>query len=253
MPTPASPPAGRWRVNIDVRHGTVTADPHVPPGQLVADLLSNDVPTALIDLDRSTGTSHSTALLETAVRRHPRRLWVGGRLSPDGAAVHRLLDAGAAGVLLGSTGLFPDGRLEPKRWPDLTTSAPAAGQLMLSVDALDGHVVTDGFTCPTGLPLTDALDALLNATGGAHPILFSDAGAATRRTPPPWDTIDQLAAQYPSACLWYAGGLTSWLDLERLWRAGWGTVVGRAYLTAPRGLPDADGRHHHTPAAVASP
>ncbi|MDX3067054.1 hypothetical protein PV518_33600, partial [Streptomyces sp. ND04-05B] len=126
-------PTGHWRVNVDVRHGTVTSLPGLPPGRLLADLLDDDVPTAVIDLDRSTGTSTSTALLETAVRHHPGQLWAGGRLAPRDPAVRRLLDAGAAGVLLGSTGLVPDGRLDPHAWPDFTTLADA-GQLMLSLD-----------------------------------------------------------------------------------------------------------------------
>lgn len=256
MPTTTSPatpaathslaPAGRWRVNVDLRHGQVTAQPGLPPAQLLADLLDDDVPAAVIDLDRSTGTTTSTALLETAVRRHPGRLWAGGRLTPRDAAVSRLLQAGAAGVLLGSTGLFPDGHLNPRTWPDFTTLA-GKGQLMLSLDTHNGHIVTDGFTRPTPLLLTDALDALLDATGGLHPLLITDARAAIHRTPPPWQTLDRIAGRHPRATLWYAGGLTSWADLQRLWHAGWGAVVGRAYLTAPRGLPDANGHLHRTP------
>ncbi|MFD7919669.1 HisA/HisF-related TIM barrel protein [Streptomyces sp. NPDC059740] len=246
MPLSSPVAADRWRVNIDVQHGAVTAQPGIPPGRLIAEVLSDDVPTAVIDLDRSTGASTSTALLETAVRRHPGRLWAGGRLVPHDPAVRRLLDAGAAGVLLGSTGLVPDGRLDPRAWPDFTALA-GEGQLMLSLDAVDGRIVTDGFTRTTSLPLTDALDALLDATGGLQPVLITDARAATHRTEPPWPVLDRIAGRYPRAALWYAGGLTGWSDLQRLWHAGWGAVVGRAYLTAPRGLPDADGRLHRTP------
>ncbi|MFG2425227.1 HisA/HisF-related TIM barrel protein [Streptomyces sp. NPDC048448] len=252
MPAPSPAPARRWRVNIDVQHGTVASHPGLPPGSLIADVLGDGVPAAVIDLDRSTGTSTSTALLETAVRRHPGRLWVGGRLTPGDPAIPRLLEAGAAGALIGSTGLFPAGLLQPANWPDFAALAPA-GRLMLSVDALDGHVVTDGFTRPTGLPLDDALDALITATSSAHPILVTDAGAATRRTPPPWAALDRLAARHPHADLWYAGGLACWPDLQRLWHLGWGAVVGRAYLTAPRGLPDTTGHHHRTPPVTPHP
>ncbi|MET9083627.1 HisA/HisF-related TIM barrel protein [Streptomyces sp. NPDC004237] len=245
MADPAGP-SSPWRVNVDVRHGTVTSLPVLPPGRLLADLLADNVPTAVIDLDRSTGTSTSTALLETAVRHHPGRLWAGGRLAPRDPAVRRLLDAGAAGVLLGSTGLLPDGLLDPHAWPDFTTLANA-GQLMLSLDAVDGRIVTDGFTRTTNVALTDALDALLDATGGTQPILITDARAATHRTPPPWQVLDRLAGRHPRAPLWYAGGLSEWADLTHLWHAGWGAVVGRAYLTAPRGLPDAHRRLHRTP------
>ncbi|MDW6057923.1 HisA/HisF-related TIM barrel protein [Streptomyces sp. FXJ1.4098] len=237
---------GSWRVNVDVHHGTVTSRPGLPPGRLLADLLGDDVPTAVIDLDRSTGISTSTTLLETAVRHHPGQLWAGGRLAPRDPAIRRLLDAGAAGILLGSTGLFPDGRLDPRTWPDFTSLA-GAGQLMLSLDTMDGRIVTDGFTRPSSLPLADALDALLDATCGTHPVLITDARAATHRTPPPWQALDRIAGRHPRARLWYAGGLTGWADLQRLWHAGWGAVVGRAYLTAPRGLPDADGRLRRTP------
>lgn len=183
--TSAVASAGRWRVNVDVHHGQVTAQPGLPPARLLADLLDDGVPTTVIDLDRSTGATTSTALLETAVRRHPGRLWAGGRLAPRDPADPRLLQAGAAGVLLGSTGLFPHGLLAPDNWPDFTTLA-ADGQLMLSLDMHEDRIVTHGFTHPTQLPLTDALDALLDATGGRNPILITDARAATHRTPPPW-------------------------------------------------------------------
>lgn len=209
MPAPSPAPARRWRVNIDVQHGTVASHPGLPPGSLIADVLGDGVPAAVIDLDRSTGTSTSTALLETAVRRHPGRLWVGGRLTPGDPAIPRLLEAGAAGALIGSTGLFPAGLLQPANWPDFAALAPA-GRLMLSVDALDGHVVTDGFTRPTGLPLDDALDALITATSSAHPILVTDAGAATRRTPPPGppSTVSRPATRTPTCgtrAAWPAG------------------------------------------------
>ncbi|WP_103528876.1 HisA/HisF-related TIM barrel protein [Streptomyces sp. SM12] len=245
--TGASPaPCGDWRVNLDVHHGRVPARPGTRPSQLLADLLAEDVPAALIDLDRSTGATTSSTLLETAVRRHPGRLWVGGRLIPRDPTVPRLLQAGAAGVLLGSTGLFPAGRLDPNAWPDFTTLA-RDGQLMLSVDMHEGRIITDGFTRPTQLLLPDALNALLDATGGLQPVLITDARAATQRTPPPWQTLDNIASRHPHAPLWYAGGLSSWSDLHRLWHAGWGAVVGRAYLSAPLGLSGPDGRTHRTP------
>jgi hypothetical protein len=62
----------------------VTARPGIALEQLTDELLARGVPVALIDLDRSIAGTPGIARLEAAARRHPGRLWLGGRLRPDG-------------------------------------------------------------------------------------------------------------------------------------------------------------------------
>lgn len=228
-------PAGAWRVHVDLRHHQVTARPETPPGTLIAHLLNHHVPVAVLDLDRSIDQSPGTALLEQAARRHPGRLWLGGRMAPADPLVSHLLDAGAAGVILGTNGLISDGRMDDAALHALARMR-TADQVLVSLDVLDDHLVTDGFTTPTGVPARAALDAVLQATGGRCQVMYVDAGASLRRTRPDWSRIDALADECTPARVWYAGGLTSWSDVQRLASAGLSAVVGRAYLAGSLGL-----------------
>jgi phosphoribosylformimino-5-aminoimidazole carboxamide ribonucleotide (ProFAR) isomerase len=233
---PPAGPGGPRRVNIDVRNGTVVSRPGDDPLQLIGELARADVPVAVIDLDRSTGVSEGTELLEVAVRRHPGRVWAGGRLSPATPLAFRLLDIGAAGIIAGPSALFANG------WPDPVCMAalawfPEPGRIMASIDVLDGRVAINGFTTPTRLAATDAIDAIAQATSGACAVLFTDVAAATRRNPPDWDWIAGIAGRYPWIPLWYAGGLDTWASIRHAWDLGLGAVTGQAYLTGRLGLP----------------
>jgi phosphoribosylformimino-5-aminoimidazole carboxamide ribonucleotide (ProFAR) isomerase len=227
----------------------VAARPGTSLAGLVGDLLGRDIPVAIIDLDRSIASLPGTTLLERAARRHPGRLWLGGRLSPDGPAAARLLDAGARGVILGSSGLLADdGRLRPAALTALAR-LPNQGRVMVGIDVLGGHVVTRGFTRPSAVTAAAALDAVAQATGGRCPVLYTAAAAALRRCPPDWKEVGTLAASCPGVPLWYAGGLASWADMTRAWQAGLDAVTGRAYLTGLLGLP----AHRGRPGAAALP
>lgn len=237
MTTPLHPdePAGAWRVHVDLRHHQVTARPETPPGTLIAHLLNHHVPVAVLDLDRSIEKSPGTALLEQAARRHPGRLWLGGRMAPADPLVSHLLDAGAAGVILGTNGLISDGRMDDGALRALSRLR-TADKVLVSLDVLDDHLVTDGFTTPSNVPAGAALDAVLQATGGRCQVMYVDAGVSLRRTRPDWSRIDALADRCKPARVWYAGGLTSWSDVQRLASAGLSAVVGRAYLAGSLGL-----------------
>ncbi|MFD7817727.1 HisA/HisF-related TIM barrel protein [Streptomyces sp. NPDC059785] len=232
---PEDPPTDLWRVNIDIRRGHVTACPGEPPDGLIDRLLEAGVPLAVIDLDRSVDAAPETTLLERTVQRHPGRVWLGGRLAASDPLTRRLLDQGAAGLLLGSSRLFQDGRVDRGEIAALARlSAPE--RLMVSIDALDDRVVVNGFTSPTDLPVSEALNAVLEATDGRCPVLYTDTAAALRHRPPAWDRIESIAAAHPSCQFWYAGGLTRWSELQHAWSKGLGAVVGRAYLLPPLGL-----------------
>ncbi|MEU9575246.1 HisA/HisF-related TIM barrel protein [Streptomyces massasporeus] len=234
-PSPLDGASGPWRVNVDLRHGAVSARPGHEPDALIDELVALDIPIAVIDLDRSIDRTPRSSLLERAVRRHPGRLWLGGRLAPTEPLTHHLLDIGAAGVLLGSSSLFRDGRPDPSELGALARF-PLPERLMASIDVLDDRIAINGFTTPTPLPVHQAFDAIAQATGGRCPVLYTDVAAALRSHPPSWPRIRSLADAHPGIPLWYAGGLTEWTDVHTAWRLGLGAVVGRAYLDEPLGL-----------------
>lgn len=232
-------PAGCWRVNIDVRHGTVTARPGTSPLALTGTLTAAGVPVAVIDLDRSTGDTRSTALLERVARSRPGQVWAGGRLSPAGPEARRLLDAGAAGVIISGSALFTPAGPDSGGLRALA-AFPEPGRLAAAVDVLDGHLMLHGFTTPSAVTASEALDAVTRAADGRCPVLYTDVAAATRRWLPNWDLLGRLAGQHPGAGIWYAGGISSWGDARRAWSLGLGVVTGRAYLTGSLGLPPSE-------------
>lgn len=223
-------------MNVDIRGGTVPARPGASPVSVIDALAAAGVPAALIDLDRSTGATGGTAVLEQAVRCHPGRLWVGGRLGPVGPPTRRLLDAGAAGVIVSSSTLFTATAPDPGGLRALARR-PNPGRLAAAIDILDGHLMVHGFTTPAAVTASVALDAVAQAASGRCPVLYTDVGAATRASPPDWEGLGELAARFQGTELWYAGGLGSWADVERAWSLGLGAVVGRAYLSGGLGLP----------------
>jgi phosphoribosylformimino-5-aminoimidazole carboxamide ribonucleotide (ProFAR) isomerase len=232
---PAHGTAGAWRVNVDVRDGAVLGRPGISLDQLTDELLARNVPLAIIDLDRTIAGAHDSALLERAVRRHPGRLWVGGRLHPDSPVTCGLLDSGAAGVIFGPSSLTTAGQLSQTALTALA-KLPDPSRAMISIDVLGERVVASGFNTPTAVTSDDALDAVVQATAGQCAVLYTDAAAALRRQGPNWRKMKLLVASYPAVPMWYAGGLASWADVIRAWQLGLGAVIGRAYLTAPLGL-----------------
>jgi phosphoribosylformimino-5-aminoimidazole carboxamide ribonucleotide (ProFAR) isomerase len=228
-------PGGQWRVNVDIRGGTVTARPGTVPANVIGALAGAGVPAAVIDLDRSTGTSSSTAVLEHAARRHPGRLWAGGRLGPSSPHARRLLDAGAAGVIISSSALFTGSRAD-RRGLRALARFPEPGRLAVAIDILDGHLMVHGFTTPAAITASEALDTVTQAAAGRCAVLYTDVAAATRARPPDWEHASELAARYKGTELWYAGGLDSWAAVEHAWALGFGAVIGRAYLSGELGL-----------------
>lgn len=236
---PGSTAHGQWRVNIDIRHGTVTARPGARPLSVLSALSSHHVPAAVIDLDRSIDAAPGTALLEAAARQHPGRVWAGGRLSPGSPAAARLLDAGARGIIISSGALFAGGKPSRAGLGALGTLArlTGPGRLMAAVDVAYGQVRCRGFTAGTGVTAGTAIDAIEQAGSGQVAILYTDAAAALRHAPPDWDQLARLAACHQDLPIWYAGGLASWTSIARVWQLGLGAVTGRAYLDGHLGLP----------------
>ena len=146
---------------------------------------------------------------------------VGGGVR-DLETIERLLDAGAARVILGTAAVSA---------PDLLRAACArfGDRIAAAVDARDGRVVTEGWTAATGLSAIEAAARVADA--GARRIIYTD----TRRDgmlggPDLLSLADLLAAARVPVIV--AGGVTSVEDVRRLRRlepAGLeGAIVGRA-------------------------
>lgn len=236
MPSLMPPrPGGQWRVNIDVRRGCVTARPETSLIDLLDRLVPKGVSIAVIDLDRSIGSTDSTELLEGVVRRHPGRIWVGGRLDPASPHTRSLLDAGAAGVIISSSALFTRTGSD-SRGLDALAGFREPSRLMISIDIFDGHLAVHGFTRVTDVTASDALNTVSQAASGRIPVLYTDVAAAVRRRPPDWRVLREVTEHHLETVLWYAGGIASWAMAERGWSLGLGIVTGRAYLSGDLGL-----------------
>lgn len=228
--------AGRWRVHVDIEQRLVAGRPGIAPEALIATLVNAAVPTAIIDLDRCLGQRHDLTLLSDLAHRWSDTLWLGGRLGGNAADLHHLLDAGAAGLILGSA-LYRTGTLNHELLDQAIRECPV-GRRLIALDVADNHIVANGFTTPIGLPARQLLDDLAEVVEGNTQVLYVDIPASMRRSPPPWTELGVIASVYGSILdLWYAGGLTTWSDIRRLWQTGFSAVVGRAYLTGPLGLP----------------
>jgi len=136
--------------------------------------------------------------------------------------IARLLDAGAARVILGTVAVTT---------PDLLREACArfGDRIAAAVDARDGRVVTQGWTAVTVLTAVQAAARVVDA--GVQRIIYTD----TRRDgmlggPDLTPVADLLAAVRVPVIV--AGGVTSVEDVRRLRRlepAGLeGAIVGRA-------------------------
>jgi phosphoribosylformimino-5-aminoimidazole carboxamide ribotide isomerase len=146
---------------------------------------------------------------------------VGGGVR-DLETIARLLDAGAARVILGTVAVTT---------PDLLREACArfVDRIAAAVDARDGRVVTQGWTAVTVLTAVQAAARVVDS--GAPRIVYTD----TRRDgmlggPDLTPVADLLAAVRVPVIV--AGGVTSVEDVRRLRRlepAGLeGAIVGRA-------------------------
>ena len=223
---------GRWRLHVDVRDGELVTG-EVPLDDLATTLVQGDVPSALLDIGRSERGSGEMSALRRILADHPRRFWVGGFLH-DASVIRAYLDLGARGAIIGSA-LFADGRLNTDLLEDILATVPA-DRLMVAVDVRDGEVVSHGFTSPTGLAAQEAFEGLARVTANRCAVLYVDVVASQRATGPGVDELRAVRRRHPRMPLWCAGGIRDWSDVESVWSAGAGAVVGRHWLTSPIGL-----------------
>ncbi|HET7264396.1 MAG TPA: 1-(5-phosphoribosyl)-5-[(5-phosphoribosylamino)methylideneamino]imidazole-4-carboxamide isomerase [bacterium] len=146
---------------------------------------------------------------------------VGGGVR-DLATIERLLDAGAARVILGTAAVSA---------PELLRAACArfGGRIAAAIDARDGRVVTEGWTAATPLTVAEAAARVVGA--GARRIVYTDTRRDGMLGGPDVASLEPFLAAAAVPVI-VAGGVTSAGDLRRLRRlepAGLeGAVVGRA-------------------------
>ena len=146
---------------------------------------------------------------------------VGGGVR-DLATIERLLEAGAARVILGTAAVSA---------PELLRTACArfGDRIAAAIDARDGRVVTEGWTAATALTAADAATRVVEA--GARRIVYTDTRRDGMLGGPDLASLEGVLAAAAVPVI-VAGGVTTADDVRRLRRlqpAGLeGAVVGRA-------------------------
>ncbi|HKX19203.1 MAG TPA: 1-(5-phosphoribosyl)-5-[(5-phosphoribosylamino)methylideneamino]imidazole-4-carboxamide isomerase [bacterium] len=146
---------------------------------------------------------------------------VGGGVR-DLATIERLLEAGAARVILGTAAVSA---------PDLLRAACArfGEHIAAAIDVRDGRVVTDGWTAATPVTAVEAATRVVDA--GVRRIVYTDTRRDGMLGGPDLASLEPLLAAAAVPVI-VAGGVTSADDVRRLRRlepAGIeGAIVGRA-------------------------
>jgi phosphoribosylformimino-5-aminoimidazole carboxamide ribotide isomerase len=145
----------------------------------------------------------------------------------DLAAVRALLDAGVARVVLGTAAV---------KAPDLVRAALAAAgeRLIVSVDARDGRVRTEGWTEGSDLAASALVDQL--AALGVRRIVYTDISRDGVTGGPNLDAYAPLVARGDLAVI-AAGGVSTLDDVRALARCGVeAAIIGRALYTGELAL-----------------
>ncbi|MDA0218089.1 MAG: phosphoribosyl-ATP diphosphatase [Proteobacteria bacterium] len=176
---------------------------------------------AVIDLDAALGQGDNRALIEELVKLAPCR--VGGGIRDVETAI-RWLDAGAAKVILGTAAK-----------PEILRELPRE-RVIAALDAVEGEVVTHGWTTRTGASIDDRMAELAPYVGGFLVTFVEREGrmqgtdmAATRR----------LVDAAGKARLTVAGGFTTAEDIALADRVGADAQVGMALYSGRLNLADA--------------
>jgi phosphoribosylformimino-5-aminoimidazole carboxamide ribotide isomerase len=180
----------------------------------------------LVDLDGArTGDIRPDVVRRAVSAAAPARVQAsGGVRSPDDAV--RLLEAGAARVVVGTAAFSDDGALE--------RLASALGErLVVAIDVRDGHVAVGGWTHTTTITVEEAAERCRSA--GVARVLCTAIDRDGTLGGPDIVLLERVWAcvQVPVLA---AGGVRSEDDLAAIEATGCeGAVVGRAFLEG--GLP----------------
>lgn len=193
---------------------------HDDPVQLVAELAADGADRLhVVDLDGAfAGAPQQVQLVEKIVAASPLPVEVGGGIR-DRAAIDRVIELGAAFVVLGTAAV---------RSPALVEQACRAypGRVIVAVDARDGVVAVDGWTASGDIT---AIELGKRAAGwGAAALLYTDVSRDGLHVGPNVEVTAQLARAVDCEVI-ASGGVGSLDDLARLRAAGIAAVVvGRA-------------------------
>lgn len=173
---------------------------------------------AVIDLDAamSKGSNASVIreLLEIA------RCRVGGGIRDVRTAIE-WLDAGAAKVILGTAAT-----------PEVVRELPRE-RVIAALDAVDGEVVTEGWTARTGRTVEDRIDELKAYVGG---ILLTFVEREGRMGGLPSERVKALVQRAAPVKVTVAGGARGAEDIAGADQAGADAQVGMALYTGALGL-----------------
>ena len=176
---------------------------------------------AVIDLNAALGTGSNAALIGDLLPLA--RCRVGGGIR-DEATARAWLDAGAARIILGTAAQ-----------PALLSKLPRA-RLIAALDAVDGEVVTHGWTTRTGASITERMAALRPFVGG---FLVTFVEREGRLGGTAMDRVAPLVEAAGDARLTIAGGVTTTAELAALDAMGVDAQVGMALYTGRLSLADA--------------
>lgn len=176
---------------------------------------------AVVDLDAALGRGSNAGTIRELCR--IARCRVGGGIR-DAATARAWLDAGAAGVVLGTAAR-----------PEVLRELPA-DRVTVALDAIDGEVVVDGWRTRTGASVPDRMRELRGLCGGFLATFVEREGRMLGIDPARVRALREAAA---GARLTIAGGITTAEDVAVLDRLGAEAQVGMALYTGRLPLADA--------------
>jgi phosphoribosyl-ATP pyrophosphohydrolase len=176
---------------------------------------------AVVDLDAALGRGSNAEVMEDLLHIAPCR--VGGGIRDAETAI-RWLDAGAAGVVLGTAAV-----------PEVLRKLPPE-RVTAALDAVDGEVVVEGWQKKTGHSILDRMKELKGLAGGFLVTFVEREGrlGGTNR-----EAVRALVETAGSARVTIAGGVTTTEEVAWLDREGADAQVGMALYTGKLGLAEA--------------
>jgi len=175
---------------------------------------------AVIDLDAALGRGSNEDVIRELLGRPPRR--VGGGIR-DADAARRWLDAGARKVILGTAAR-----------EDVLRELPSE-RVIVALDAINGEVVTEGWTKHTGATVEARIAELKDLAGG---FLVTFVEREGRLQGLPSERVEKLSAIASPANLTVAGGVRTAGDVATADRLGADAQVGMALYTGAFDLAD---------------